>query len=353
MMFEQPWNIPAYDAESEKQSLDYRMKTQQVDWSEAPDWATCVVLNKTTNTFAWSDGSMYAPILRNPPQIMENADDFEIFEKRSCGPATPVKTNLLMTPKARGNTYEEFIATGWNDDQLVEHGYAIRTNEERMMKLEELLKKLHSEQGLIKKDFWYFQKDNGHVIQSFNVPCRINKDDVNFSGTAEKSIWKAEEICIDFKTNFLYGGDIINGITRPVGLCHPVKTITMTPDKRSWSPMTVGTETITPPSNCRCTFTPVQQPSTASDLLKQAEQLLTERGKQYDTSGQERSSAKIVAAFNTITGRDLTPGEGWLFLMLLKAVRFYSNTETPHRDSLEDLISYAALHAEEYLNDER
>lgn len=247
MMFEQPWNIPAYDAESEKQSLDYRMKTQQVDWSEAPDWATCVVLNKTTNTFAWSDGSMYAPILRNPPQIMENADDFEIFEKRSCGPATPVKTKLLMTPKARGNTYEEFIATGWNDDQLVEHGYAIRTNDEITKYEQQSLADLH--------------------------------------------------------------------------LAH--------------------------------LFTPVQQPSTASDLLKQAEQLLTERGKQYDTSGQERSSSKIVAAFNTITGRDLTLGEGWLFLMLLKAVRFYSNTETPHRDSLEDLISYAALHAEEYLNDER
>lgn len=245
MMFEHPWNIPAYDAESEKQSLDYRMKTQQVDWSEAPDWATCVVLNKTTNTFAWSDGSMYAPILRNPPQIMENADDFEIFEKRSCGPATPVKTKLLMTPKARGNTYEEFIATGWNDDQLVEHGYAIRINDEITKYEQQSLADLH--------------------------------------------------------------------------LAH--------------------------------LFTPVQQPSTASDLLKQAEQLLTERGKQYDTSGQERSSAKIVAAFNTITGRDLTPGEGWLFLMLLKAVRFYSNTETPHRDSLEDLISYAALHAEEYLND--
>lgn len=247
MMFEHPWNIPAYDAESEKQSFDYRMKTQQVDWSEAPDWATCVVLNKTTNTFAWSDGSMYAPILRNPPRIMENADDFEIFEKRPCGPATPVKTKLLMTPKARGNTYEEFIATGWNDDQLVEHGYAIRTNDEITKYEQQSLADLH--------------------------------------------------------------------------LTH--------------------------------LFTPVQQPSTASDLLKQAEQLLTERGKQYDTSGQERSSAKIVAAFNTITGRDLTPGEGWLFLMLLKAVRFYSNTETPHRDSLEDLISYAALHAEEYLNDER
>lgn len=98
-------------------------------------------------------------------------------------------------------------------------------------------------------------------------------------------------------------------------------------------------------------FTPAKQPSTAPDLLQQAGQLLAERGQQYDKSGNERSAAKIVAAFNIITGRDLTPGEGWLFQILLKSVRFYSNTETPHRDSLEDMIAYAALHAEEYLND--
>lgn len=98
-------------------------------------------------------------------------------------------------------------------------------------------------------------------------------------------------------------------------------------------------------------FIPVEQPSTAPELLNQAAQLLAERGKQYDKSGEERSAAAIVAAFNAITKRDLTPGEGWLFMVLLKAVRFYSNTETPHRDSLEDMIAYAALHAEEYLND--
>ena len=98
-------------------------------------------------------------------------------------------------------------------------------------------------------------------------------------------------------------------------------------------------------------FTPVKQPSTAPDLLAQAAKLLAERGQQYDKSGNERSAAKIVAAFNIITGRDLTPGEGWLFQILLKSVRFYSNTETPHRDSLEDMIAYTALHAEEYLND--
>lgn len=197
------------------------------DFDNAPDWATCVVLNKATNNFAWSDGSMYAPILRNPPQVIHNVDDFEIIAKRPA-----------VSPRG-------VMVTRVKDDQLVEHGYAIRTNDEITKYEQQSLADLH--------------------------------------------------------------------------LAH--------------------------------LFTPVQQPSTASDLLKQAEQLLTERGKQYDTSGQERSSAKIVAAFNTITGRDLTPGEGWLFLMLLKAVRFYSNTETPHRDSLEDLISYAALHAEEYLND--
>lgn len=98
-------------------------------------------------------------------------------------------------------------------------------------------------------------------------------------------------------------------------------------------------------------FIPVEQPSTAPDLLNRAAQLLAERGKQYDKSGEERSAAAIVAAFNIITKRDLTPGEGWLFMVLLKAVRFYSNTETPHRDSLEDMIAFAALHAEEYLND--
>lgn len=207
------------------------------DFDNAPDWATYVVLNKATNNFAWSDGSMYAPILRNPPQAIHNVDDFEIIAKRPVG-----------SPR-------DVTVTRVNDDQLVKYGYTIHTNDK---------------------------------IAKYEQPSTVTR------------------------------------APRP-----------------------------TPPSNCRCTFTPVQQPSTASDLLKQAEQLLTERGKQYDTSGQERSSAKIVAAFNTITGRDLTPGEGWLFLMLLKAVRFYSNTETPHRDSLEDLISYAALHAEEYLNDER
>lgn len=207
-----------------------------IDWSKAPDWATCVVkpkINKFSVDYHWSEEpratARMMRIETGTDFIMASENFWEIVEKRPVG-----------SPR-------DVMVTRVNDDKLAIHGYSIRTNDEITKYKQQSLADLH--------------------------------------------------------------------------LAH--------------------------------LFTPVQQPSTASDLLKQAEQLLTERGKQYDTSGQERSSAKIVAAFNTITGRDLTPGEGWLFLMLLKAVRFYSNTETPHRDSLEDLISYAALHAEEYLNDER
>ncbi|HFW5086692.1 TPA: DUF3310 domain-containing protein [Salmonella enterica subsp. enterica serovar Javiana] len=98
MMFEQPLNIPAYD---EKESLDAQIKQQLMmklsqnkmswdDFDDAPDWATCVVLNKVTNTFAWSDSSMYVPILRNPPQAIHKIDDFEIIAKRPADPAPDV-----------------------------------------------------------------------------------------------------------------------------------------------------------------------------------------------------------------------------------------------------------------------
>lgn len=209
---------------------------RNINWSEAPDWATCVVkpkIKELSDDYHWSEeprASAHMMRIETGIEFTMNSENFwEIVEKRPVG-----------SPR-------DVMVTRVNDDKLAIHGYSIRTNDEITKYKQQSLADLH--------------------------------------------------------------------------LAH--------------------------------LFTPVQQPSTASDLLKQAEQLLTERGKQYDTSGQERSSAKIVAAFNTITGRDLTSGEGWLFLMLLKAVRFYSNTETPHRDSLEDLISYAALHAEEYLNDER
>lgn len=229
----------------------------KVDWSKAPEWATCVVVpshGKFNTEYHWSEKPrMYARMMHletKNESTMAISGFWQIVEERPAL-ALPVKTKLMMTPKAGNNTYEQFIASGWDDDQLVENGYAT----------------------------WVNDDSDGDVTTTVYKPMSV----------------------------------------ADLHLAH--------------------------------LFTPAQQPSTAPDLLKQAAQLLVERGQQYDKSGSERSAAKIVAAFNAVTGRDLTPGEGWLFLVMLKAVRFYSNTETPHRDSLEDMIAYAALHAEEYLND--
>lgn len=86
-------------------------------------------------------------------------------------------------------------------------------------------------------------------------------------------------------------------------------------------------------------------PETAHDYLKQASDLMVQRGKQYDKPSGERSMGKTVAAFNAITGRDLCEAEGWLLMLLLKQVRQWQTPEF-HRDSAEDSVAYAALLAE-------
>lgn len=222
------------------------------DWSKAPDWATCIVVPMRNSIYAnhfWSEGIKngvrMVRIKCGGEYTMSDPALWRTVEERPNIP-TLADDRLIMTPKAGRNTYEQFIANGWDDEQLIESGYATRLSD-----------------------------------------------------------------------------DLKRSPTPPIEI-------------RPSSP---------------CAFTPADQPSTAPELLNRAAQLLAERGKQYDKSGEERSAAAIVAAFNIITKRDLTPGEGWLFMVLLKAVRFYSNTETPHRDSLEDMIAFVALHAEEYLND--
>ena len=86
-------------------------------------------------------------------------------------------------------------------------------------------------------------------------------------------------------------------------------------------------------------------PPKAPELLGRAAALMHERGKNYDEPQGERSMGKTVAAFNAITGRDLTESEGWLFMTTLKSVRGFTREEW-HQDSFEDLIAYAALMAE-------
>lgn len=84
---------------------------------------------------------------------------------------------------------------------------------------------------------------------------------------------------------------------------------------------------------------------TAPEMLQTAAAIMEERGKQYDQPDGERSMGKCVAAFNIITGRDLTESEGWLLQQILKDVRQWQRPGY-HQDSAEDCIAYAALKAE-------
>lgn len=88
----------------------------------------------------------------------------------------------------------------------------------------------------------------------------------------------------------------------------------------------------------------LSEPS-APALLAAAAQHMIDRAATYDKPEGERSMGATVAAFNAVTGRDLRESEGWLLLGLLKMVRS-EQREAPHRDSIEDLIAYAALFGE-------
>ncbi len=83
----------------------------------------------------------------------------------------------------------------------------------------------------------------------------------------------------------------------------------------------------------------------AQDFLRRAADIMTERGKQYDQPEGERSMGKCIAAFNIVTGRNLTEAEGWLLLQILKDVRQWQRPGF-HQDSADDCIAYAALKAE-------
>lgn len=84
---------------------------------------------------------------------------------------------------------------------------------------------------------------------------------------------------------------------------------------------------------------------TAPDFLRRAAEIMDERGKQYDQPEGERSMGKCVAAFNIVTGQNLSEAEGWLLLQLLKDVRQWQRPGF-HQDSADDCIAYAALKAE-------
>ena len=92
-------------------------------------------------------------------------------------------------------------------------------------------------------------------------------------------------------------------------------------------------------------------PTRAQDLLHRAADLMDERGKQYDQPSGERSMQAAVTALNAISGYSLTEADGFLLMALLKMVRDQQR-ETPHRDSIEDLVAYASLYGEARLRGE-
>lgn len=89
--------------------------------------------------------------------------------------------------------------------------------------------------------------------------------------------------------------------------------------------------------------------NTAPDILKRAEEIMRERGKQYDQEGGERSMEKIVNTFNAATGHNLTEAQGWMFMIFLKLIRDNSRSEG-HQDSCEDLVAYSSLYGESRLS---
>ena len=91
----------------------------------------------------------------------------------------------------------------------------------------------------------------------------------------------------------------------------------------------------------------------APEALEKAAQHMRDRAATYDKPEGERSMAQTVAAFNAITGQDLTTAEGWEFMAVLKQVRAFQNPAKPHVDSLEDGPAYLALLAEEMTSGEK
>lgn len=89
---------------------------------------------------------------------------------------------------------------------------------------------------------------------------------------------------------------------------------------------------------------PVPPQVTAASMLTAALGHMEDRAKTYDAPGGERSMGKTVAAFNIITGLELTEEQGWLFMEILKQVR--SQQGDYRADNYEDMVAYAALRGE-------
>lgn len=90
----------------------------------------------------------------------------------------------------------------------------------------------------------------------------------------------------------------------------------------------------------------VQAPArkTASDYLREAADHIDQRAAVRDLPEGERSMARTVAAFNILTGHQITETEGWMFMSVLKLAR--ASAGETNLDDFIDQAAYGALAAE-------
>lgn len=83
----------------------------------------------------------------------------------------------------------------------------------------------------------------------------------------------------------------------------------------------------------------------APDILTAALGHMQDRAETYDKPEGERSMPVTVAAFNALTGHNLTAEQGWLFMTVLKLCRTQQGGHRP--DNYEDGAAYFALMGEQ------
>ena len=84
--------------------------------------------------------------------------------------------------------------------------------------------------------------------------------------------------------------------------------------------------------------------TTASAILRDASELIDQRGEERDQPDGERSMARAVYSFNAMTEHSLSEEEGWKFMLFLKLARMEGGRFK--MDDYEDAVAYSALMAE-------
>lgn len=87
----------------------------------------------------------------------------------------------------------------------------------------------------------------------------------------------------------------------------------------------------------------------ANEVLKAAIGHMEDRAATYDKPEGERSMPATVAAFNALTGHELTAEQGWLFMTVLKLCRTQQGGF--RADNYEDGAAYFALMGEQACED--